>query len=246
MTTVANAPARGTPTTSGPRAIRIYEYPDMVYWWPIWLTSLAGTFLTYLFGENFPIGDKSLKIYTNPWLGIVFLAIMFGVLIFTQLRARGIYAIIMILALAVVGLLVHMAVGWVFIWDLLTLVKVHMNMAFYVMVFAISFVIWFYVTFIHSRLTYGIVNPGEIGWRSPLTGAFETFKPLNFQVLKRSDDVIVHKILGLGFLALGTGDIDVKFDTPGGGSQHHTFRNVLRPDKKVTAMQALIAAEPGS
>jgi hypothetical protein len=212
----------------------------MVYWWAIWFAALVCMFLTSSFGETFQIGDKGVKILTTPWVGLGFMAIMFSVLIFTQLRARGIYAIIMILALAVIGLLVHMLIGWAFIWDLLSLVKVHMNMAFYVIMFAVSFILWMYVTFIHARFTYGFVNAGEIGWRSPLTGQTETFRPLNFQVAKRSDDIIVHTLLGLRFLGLGTGDIDVKFDVPGGGSQHHTFRNVWRPDTKIANMERLI------
>lgn len=240
MTTVANAPAQGAPTGPGLRSIRIYEYSDMVYWWAIWFAALVCMILTSSFGETFQIGDKGVKILTSPWPGIAFMAIMFGVLIFTQLRARGIYAVIMILALAVVGLLIHMVVGWAFIWDLLTLVKVHMNMAFYVIMFAVSFVLWCYVAFIHARFTYGFVNPGEIGWRSPLTGQTETYRPLNFQVTKRSDDIVVHTLLGLRFLGLGTGDIDVKFDVPGGGSQHHTFKNVWRPDSKIVSMERLI------
>ena len=240
MTTVANAPAQASPTTAAPRSIRIYEYSDMVYWWAIWFAALIGIVLTYTFGENFQIGDKSLKIHTSPWLGIGFLTVMFGVLIFTHLRARGIYAIIMILALAVLGLLVHMLVGWTFIWDLVTLVKVHMNLAYYVVVFAVSFVLWVYIAFIHSRFTYGFVNPGEVGWRSPLTGQVESYRPLNFSVTKRSDDIIVHTLLGLRFLGLGTGDIEVKFDVPGGGSQHHLFKNVWRPDTKIATMERLI------
>ena len=240
MTTVAGTPAQSGPTVGGPTSIRIYEYSDMVYWWAIWFAALVGMVLTYAFGESFMIGDKAVKIATSPWLGIGFLLIMFGVLIFTQLRARGIYAVIMLLAIAVIGLVVHMLIGWAFIWDLVTLVKVHMNMAFYVMVFIISFALWVYVTFIHSRLTYGVVNPGEIGWHSPLTGRVETYRPLNFQVIKRSDDLVVHTLLGLRFLGLGTGDIEVKFDVPGGGSQHHVFKNVWRPDKKIGNMEFLI------
>jgi hypothetical protein len=240
MSTVASTPARSGPATAGPTAIRIYEYSDMVYWWAIWFAALMGMLLTYAFGESFMIGDKAVKIATSPWLGIAFLIVMFGVLIFTQLRARGIYAVIMILAIAVIGLLVHMLIGWAFIWDLVTLMKVHMNMAFYVMVFVISFAIWVYVTFIHSRLTYGFVHAGEVGWRSPLTGQTESYRPLNFQVIKRSDDLIVHTLLGLRFLGLGTGDIEVKFDVPGGGSQHHVFKNVWRPDKKIANMERLI------
>jgi hypothetical protein len=240
MTTVAGTPAQSGPTVGGPTSLRIYEYSDMVYWWAIWFAALVGMVLTYAFGESFMIGDKAVKIATSPWLGIGFLLIMFGVLIFTQLRARGIYAVIMLLAVAVIGLLVHMLIGWAFIWDLVTLVKVHMNMAFYAMVFIISFALWVYVTFIHARLTYGVVNPGEIGWHSPLTGRVETYRPLNFQVIKRSDDLVVHTLLGLRFLGLGTGDIEVKFDVPGGGSQHHVFKNVWSPDRKIANMELLI------
>lgn len=240
MKTAANAEVQPSATPGGPRTVRIYEYSDMVYWWAIWFAALVGIVLTYLFGENFQIGDKSLKIHTSPWLGIGFLAVMFATLIFTHLRARGIYAIIMLLALAVIGLVVHMIVGWTFIWDLVSLVKVHMNLAYYVVVFAISFVLWVYIAFVHSRFTYGFVNPGEVGWRSPLTGQVESYRPLNFQVLKRSDDIVVHSLLGLRFLGLGTGDIEVKFDVPGGGSQHHVFRNVWRPDTKVAIMERLI------
>jgi hypothetical protein len=241
MSTVASAPPKEISRAADvPRGVRIYEYSDMVYWWAIWFAALVCIFLTSAFGEDILIGDKPLKVHGSPWVGIGFLAIMFATLIFTHLRARGIYAIIMILALAVIGLLVHMLVGWTFIWDLFTLVKVHMNLAYYVVVFVISFVLWVYITFIHSRFTYGFVNPGEIGWRSPLTGQIETYRPLNFQVVRRSDDIVVHTLLGLRFLGLGTGDIEVKFDVPGGGSQQHIFKNVWRPDRKVGRMEQLI------
>jgi hypothetical protein len=168
---------------------------------------------------------------------------MFSTLIFTQLRARGLHAIILLLATTVVGLIVHMSIGWIAIFDQLTLIKVHMNLAYYAVVFVVTFAIWFYTAFIHARLTYGVVNAAEVGWRSPLTGQVEAYRPLNFHVGKRSDDLIVHKILGLGFLGLGTGDIVVKFDVPGGSSQHHVFKNVWRPEAKIARMEALISAE---
>ncbi len=59
-------------------------------------------------------------------------------------------------------------------------------------------------------------------------------------MIKRSDDLVVHTLLGLRFLGLGTGDIEVKFDVPGGGSQHHVFKNVWSPDKKIANMELLI------
>jgi hypothetical protein len=242
MTTAAKAPAQQpAAATEVLGSTRIYEYSDLVYWWAIWAAAAVCIVLTLFQGKKIPIGDKDVWVATSPWVGIGFLTVMFATLIFTQLRARGLHAIILVLAVVVVGLLVHLSIGWTAIFDQITLIKVHMNLAFYVVVFAVSFLIWVYIALIHARLTYGVVNPGEVGWRSPLTGQIETYRPLNFQVIKRSDDLIVHKILGLRFLGFGTGDIDVKFDVPGGGSQHHVFRNVWRPDVKIGRMETLIS-----
>lgn len=243
MTTAAKAPAQSGAATEALRGIRIHEYSDLVYWWAIWFGAAVCMFLTYFFGESIQIGDKALKVHTSPWVGIGFLVVMFATLIFTHLRARGLHAIILVLAVILAGLIVHLTIGWTAVFDQLTLIKVHMNLAYYVVTFVVAFAIWFYVTLIHARLTYGLVNPGEIGWRSPLTGQLETYRPLNFQVIKRSDDLIVHKMLGLRFLGLGTGDIEVKFDVPGGGSQHHLFKNVWRPDAKINRMETLIAMD---
>ena len=243
MTTAANAPAQAAAPTAAVRSVQVYEYSDLVYWWAIWFAALVCIGLTLLDGNRMLIGDKEVLVANSPWVGIGFLVVMFSTLIFTHLRARGLHAVILVLAVVVIGLLVHLSIGWTAIFDRITLIKVHMNLAYYVVVFAVSFVIWFYITVIHARLTYGVVNLGEVGWRSPLTGQMETYRPLNFQVIKRSDDLIVHKILGLRFLGLGTGDIDVKFDVPGGGSQHHLFRNVWRPDAKIANMEVLISRE---
>jgi hypothetical protein len=243
MTAAATTPAQPGAASKPLRAIRIYEYSDLVYWWAIWFAALVCIALTYFFGESFQIGDKALKVHTSPWLGVGFLVVLFATLIFTHLRARGLHAIIFGLVVVVLGLIVHLTIGWTVVFDRLTLIKVHMNLAYYVVTFVVTFAVWLYTTFVHARLSYGVVTPGEIGWQSSLTGQIETYKPLNFQVIKRSDDIIVHKILGLGFLGFGTGDIDVKFDVPGGGSQHHSFKNVWRPDAKVARMETLISRE---
>ena len=158
MTTAATTPtAKPAAMSRAVRRIRVYEYSDLVYWWAIWFTAAVCGVLTYVSGESFQIGDKALKVHTSPWLGIAFLVVMFSVLIFTQLRARGLHAVILVLSIALVGLLVHMWIGWIAIFDQLTLIKVHMNLAFYVVVFVVTFAIWFYSAIIHARLSYGVV-----------------------------------------------------------------------------------------
>jgi hypothetical protein len=243
--TAAATQSQAQPAEGAMRGMRIYEYSDLVYWWAIWFAALVGIVLTYFFGESMEMGGHPplIKFHASPWLGIGFLVVMFSTLIFTHLRARGLHAIILGLAVVIVGLIVHMTIGWTAVFAQITLIKVHMNLAYYMITFVVTLSVWLYTTFVHARLSYGVVNPGEVGWRSALTGQIETFRPLNFQVVKRSDDIIVHKILGLGFLGIGTGDIDVKFDVPGGGSQHHSFKNVWRPDVKVARMEALISRD---
>ena len=79
MTQAANAQSQPSAAASGGRrSIRIYEYSDMVYWWAIWFAALVCIMMTAAFGENIQIGDKPLKIHSSPWLGIGFLAVMFG------------------------------------------------------------------------------------------------------------------------------------------------------------------------
>src|SRR5262252_3850288 len=112
MTTAATTPAQSAAAVETLKGIRIYEYSDLVYWWVIWFAALVCGGSTYLFGEYIQIGDKSLKIHTNPWLGIAFLGVMFSVLIFTQLRARGLHAVIFLMGVAIIGLTVHIMIGW--------------------------------------------------------------------------------------------------------------------------------------
>src|SRR5262245_39226706 len=133
MTAAATTQTQTQPAQAGlaVRGMRIYEYTDLVYWWAIWFAALICIALTYLFGESIQIGEKALKVHTSPWLGISFLVVMFSTLIFTHLRARGLHAIIFGLALVVLGLLVHMSIGWTAVFDQLTLIKVHMNLAYY-------------------------------------------------------------------------------------------------------------------
>src|SRR5262245_65921094 len=109
MTAAANAPAQSAANAAdASKTVRLYEYSDLVYWWAIWFAALVCIGLTYFWGAQIVINEKAVWVATSPWVGIGFLAVMFATLIFTQLRARGIYAIILVLACALIGLLVHM------------------------------------------------------------------------------------------------------------------------------------------
>ena len=47
------------------------------------------------------------------------------------------------------------------------------------------------------------------------TDAAESYTSPQVQTARQSDDIFVHRLLGLWFLGFGTGDIEVRFNTPG-------------------------------
>ena len=221
--------------------IPVYQYPDPVYWWVIWGAAGLCALITLMFGEGVAIGEKVVKIHPNPWLGIGFITSLFLTLILVNFRARGVYAVLLVLLLLVGAVAVQFALGWGTIMDGLSLLKIHMNLATYIVAFCIAFAVWLYAILIHPRFTYWFVRPGEVGTIS-MSGAEETFRPQNVHVNRRGDDFFVHKVLGLSFLGIGTGDIIVDFDAPGQGHVQHVLTNVFYPKKKVELIQRLINA----
>lgn len=230
----------GTRTPS--RRVPIYHYSDMIYWWTIWLAAGICAAHTWLMGDVMTIGGKAVKVDANPWLGLSFVGVMFLTLTLITFRARGIYAIVLALALALGALGVHHLLGWGTLMEAVSHLRIHANLAFYVVVFFVTFALWLYAMFVQPRVTYWFVRPGEVGHRSPFSGHEDSFRSHNVRVNRRGDDFFVHKIFGLAFLGLGTGDIIIDIDVPGQGHEQHVLTNVFRPKRKVEIIQHMIQA----
>ena len=98
-------------------------------------TDIVCAVLTYVQGigvkELAATADKVVLFHPSPWLGISFIALILFVAVFTNVRARGVYSFMLILiagglfwlALKIPG--VDTAFGW------LSLLRVHLNLAFY-------------------------------------------------------------------------------------------------------------------
>jgi len=223
MTAVATEKSAAPSAKGG--ILKVYQHSDLLYWWVVWAYGYVCALLTGLQGQELNLGGhKGVLVHPSPWLGISFSLLVLFVLIFTSARARGIKSLVLILIIALLGVAVDGLVGMGTITTRFTLLLIHMNLAFYVFFSSVLLVAWTIVIFIFDRLSYVYFAPTQVGRKFVFGEGSENFVTTNIQVSRQSDDIFVHRVLGLWPL-FGTGDLDIRF-TAGGGERHYALKNV--------------------
>lgn len=233
--------AAATSQRDGKTAIVLYKHYDLLYWWVVWLYAGVAWIVTGTQGKGFLFTDKELKFHTEPLVGIGFLAVLLFVAIFTAIRARGVLSAVLVFSIIAIGAAIHYAYGWGDIMKKFPDLRVHMNQAFYGVVFAVLFPVWLLTTFVFNHLHYYTVDHGrQISDIRRIGGRRQNFVSHTVGVKKLDDDIFVHRILGLWWLGFGTGDIELTFNDAGGGMQKVILENVWRADHKIKAIQKII------
>jgi hypothetical protein len=223
--------------------MRVYQHSDLLYWWVVWAYGFLCALMTYLWGQpvNIPNAHKPVLIYPEAWMGISFVGLTLFVLVFTNARARGVKSLVLFLVLTVIILSVQMAFGWNRILQYVPLLLVHMNLAFYLLFSIILLVAWAFVNLFTDHSTYWEFGPNSIAKKYWFTDAGESFTSPQVETSRQSDDIFVHRLLGLWFLGFGTGDIEIRFSTAGSGQKVYLLRNVWRAghvEKEINRMVA--------
>jgi hypothetical protein len=226
--------------------LRIYQHSNLLYWWPIWVYGFFCALLTYVQG----IGVKELAAHTpgapdkvvlfhpSPWLGISFIALILFVAVFTNVRARGVYSFMLILiagglfwgALHIPG--IETAFGW------LSLLRVHLNLAFYLTFSILLMFIWLFVIIFVDHFTWWRFSPGQVIEEHRIGQATgHAYNTEGMVVRRLPDDLFRHRILGLGLFRLGTGDFMIKPPY----EESFEVHNVWRASRKQRRMEDMIA-----
>lgn len=222
--------------------LRIYQHSNLFYWWVIWVYGLFCAGLTYVQGigvrELAASSDKVVLFHPSPWLGISFIALILFVAVFTNVRARGVYSFMLILVAA--GLLwgamripgIETAFGW------LSLLRVHLNLAFYLTFSALLMIIWLFVIVFVDHFTWWRFSPGQVIEEHRIGQATgHAYNTEGMVVRRLPDDLFRHRILGLGFIGLGTGDFIVKPPY----EESFEIHNVWKASRKQRRMEQMIA-----
>jgi len=218
----------------------IYSHSNFFYWWPVWVCGYVMAFLSR-FGTGAvqveQLGRQPEWFNTSKDLGVIFTLVLFLVMLITNVLVRGKSSIVVILSVVLAVVLVLYFGWWDRLADLFDQLSIHMNMGFYVCFSTLVFVVWFLLTFVHDRLSYWRVTPGQITHDYIIGGSARSYDTRGMVFEKYRNDLFRHWILGLG-----SGDINIS--TMGAKRESFSVPNVLFVDAKVAAIQRLIAMQP--
>ena len=159
-------------------------------------------------------------IYPGAWLGISFVALVLFVLVFTNARARGVKSLVLFLVLAGRSAWrCRYSTAGTRSCSYFPLLLVHMNLAFYLLFSGLLLVAWLFVVLGTDHFTYWEFGPELDRQEILVHRAAESFTSPQVETSRQSDDIFVHRLLGLWFLGFGTGDIEIRFSTPGSGQK---------------------------
>jgi hypothetical protein len=225
--------------TSQPREgeVRVYQHSNLLYWWVVWVYGYFCALVTYGWGIGIPelaaSSDKVVLFHPSPWLGVSFIALSLFVVVFTNVRARGVYSFVLLLVAG--GLFwgtmhipgIDKAMGWV------SLLRVHLNLAFYLAFSFLLMVIWFFVIVFVDHFSWWRFSPGQVIEEHRVGQATgHAYNTEGMVVRRLPDDLFRHRILGFG-----TGDFVVKPPY----EESFEIHNVWKANAKQRRMELMIA-----
>jgi hypothetical protein len=215
--------------------LRIISHSTIVYWWPVWLSGYIMALITGIGGERLTFGNgDQIQVHPNSGLGLTYIVILAIVMVFTNITLRGIYSVLLALAIAFITVLFAWLGWWDRIFAIIPQLKVYMNVGFYLSFSTLMLIIWLLRFFIFDRLVYWRLRPGQLTVERIVGGGQQSYDTRGMLFEQRSDDFIRHKVLGLG-----AGD--VRLIVTGAKRENIDVPNVLFAARKIRIMQRLIA-----
>jgi len=234
---LSNRPVVATAPTStdavNSQQVNIYSHSTLLYWWPAWAFGFVVGLLN-LGQERFLSSDQHVR--ANSMLGLSYVSMLLLLIIFTNIRLRGIKSVVVILAVGFVAVLLAWLGWWGEIISLLPYLSVQMNTGFYLVFSTALLFIWMFMFFIFDRLTYWRIRPGQMTLEHIVGGGAESIDTEAVRFQKLSSDLF-RTVLGLG-----AGDLQATGVGPPGTTLN--MSNVLFAEHKIHQIERLIAVKP--
>ncbi len=221
------------PRPSAQQEIKIYGHSTLLYWWPAWVLGFVIALLNA--GQERFLATAT-GAQPSSALGLTYVTIMLLLIVFTNVRLRGIHSVVALLAVAFIAVLLAWLGWWDDIARLIPYLSVHMNTGFYLVFSTGLLIIWLLMFFIFDRVTYWRIRPGQMTEEHLIGGGAESFDTNGLRFQKHNADFF-RSVLGLG-----AGDLKAT----SGGQSGATIEipNVMFVDRKVNAIEKLISVKP--
>src|SRR5215468_1207851 len=123
----AAATASNSTEAVNSQQVNIYSHSTLLYWWPAWTFGFVVGLLN-LSQERLLSSDQHAK--ANAMLGLSYISMLLLLIIFTNVRLRGIKSVVVILAVAFVAVLLAWLGWWGEIISLIPYLSVQVNTGF--------------------------------------------------------------------------------------------------------------------
>ncbi len=227
------ATVAASPHPAALQQIYVYSHSTLLYWWPAWAFGFVIALLN-AGQEKFLAtaeGDQP-----SSALGLTYLSIVLLLIVFTNVRLRGINSVVALLVIAFIAVLLAWFGWWDDVARLIPYLSVHMNTGFYLVFSTGLLIIWLTMFFVFDRLAYWRIRPGQMTVEHVIGGGAESFDTNGLRFQKLSSDFFR--------AALGLGAGDLKATAAGEHGATIEMPNVIFVDRKVLAIEKLISVKP--
>jgi hypothetical protein len=174
------------------------------------------------------------RVSQKPWMGPVFCVVLLLTVVITNVPLRGLWSFLVLLMFLVVALLITLIPnGWDQLLRALGNLHIFINMAGYLFIATVVFILWAVSVFVFDQRTYLIVTPGQIQVCEHVGASIRSFDTTGLTFEKQRDDLFRHWLLGFF-----SGDLIVRT----AGAERETIRlpNVLWIGWRLEEVQALL------
>ena len=213
--------------------ITIYSHSTLLYWWPAWAFGFVFALLNAGQEKFLATAEGGSP---SSALGLTYLSILLLLIVFTNVRLRGIHSVVALLTVGLIAVLLAWFGWWDDIAKLIPYLSVHMNTGFYLVFSTGLLSIWLMMFFVFDRLTYWRIRPGQMTEEHLIGGGAESFDTNGLRFQKHSSDFFR--------AALGLGAGDLKATAAGERGATIEIPNVIFVDRKVHAIEKLISVKP--
>ena len=221
-----------------PSDTRIISHSNIFYWWPAWVAGFAVALISYVQGRDVAVVPEIVeRVHPSNNPGIFFIAVLVLLVVLTNTRLRGIYSVVTVVTVAFFVVLFAWFGWWDNILGFIPHLSARANMGFYLLFSTALLTVWLLAFFVFDRLTVWRVRPGQMVEERLIGGQARSYDT-NGLVFERRGQDLFHDIV----LGLGAGDLTLTI----GGANEETIQipNVLFVNRKVKAIERLIAVKP--
>ena len=175
------------------------------------------------------------RVSQKAWMGPVFCVVLLLTVVITNVPLRGLWSFLVLLLFLVIALLISLVPdGWEKLLSTLGHLHIYINMAGYLFIATVVFILWAVSVFIFDQRTYIIITPGQIRVCEHVGASIRTFDTVGLSFEKQRDDLFRHWLLGFF-----SGDLIVRTS----GAERETIRlpNVLWIGWRLEEAQKLLS-----